>query len=411
MSRMRLASVIALVSVLAIAVAAAAALASSATAKKQAALAPIVIGMINQENSPAGSFPEQSQASKAAVDYINKELNGFKGHKIKLVLCTTVGTPESATTCANKLAALKPKPLVITSGTDFGTVASMPILQAAGIPYVGGVPLLAPELTSTNAFFFIGGSAAAFPAQAVYLARDIKAKKVNIIYTDNAAGLAAAGVFGKNIMVTLGMDANNIKLIPEKADAADFAPSMTAAKANNPDAIMILFAAQGCSRAMQAKQSLGVKAAMFYPGSCADKTVIAAGGAGAEGAYFNSETRLFSDTSSKEVVLYRAKLAKYGGKNPVYSMYSQATFAAMLNMYQLFDEIGYAKLNSKSLVARLKKTVNHHNFMSYPYSCNGKRSPFPSVCNAHVRMVQYTGGKFKDVGGKWISGATLIKFG
>jgi ABC-type branched-subunit amino acid transport system substrate-binding protein len=94
---------------------------------------------------------------------------------------------------------------------------------------------------------------------------------------------------------------------------------MTAANANNPDAIMILFAAQGCSRAMQAKQSLGVKAAMFYPGSCMDKSVLAAGGAGADGAFFNSETRLFSDFSSKEVVLYRAKLAKYAGKRQIVS--------------------------------------------------------------------------------------------
>jgi branched-chain amino acid transport system substrate-binding protein len=409
MPRRHVVFTIVLASLLAVAVASSAALALPSGAKKRAALAPIVIGMINQENTPAGSFPENSQAAKAAVAYIDKELNGFEGHPLKLVLCTTVGTPESATTCANKLAAMKP--LFITSGVDFGTVASMPILQAAGIPYIGGVPLLAPELTSPNAYFFIGGSAAAFPAEAVYLARDLKAKKVNIIYTDNAAGAAAAGVFGKNIMVTLGMDANNIKLIPEKADAADFTPSMTAANANSPDAILILFAAQGCSRAMQAKQSLGVKAKMFYPGSCADKTVLAAGGAGANGAYFNSETRLFTDTSSKEVVLYRAKLAKYGGKNPVYSNFSQDSFAAIMNTYELFKEIGYAKLNSKSLVAKLKSTVNHHNFMGFPYSCNGKRSPFPSVCNAHVRMVQYQDGKFKDVAGKWISGATLIKFG
>lgn len=404
MPRRRRVFIIVLASLLAVAAASSAAFAVPSAAKKT--LAPIVIGMINQENSPAGSFPEQSQATKAAVAYINKELNGLQGHKIKLVLCTTVGTPESSTTCANKLVALKP--LLVTSGTDFGTVASMPILQAAGVPYIGGVPLLAPELTSTNAFFFVGGSAAAFPGEAVYLAQDAKAKKVNIIYTDNAAGLAAASTFGKNIMVNLGMNADNIKLIPEAADAADFTPSMTAANSNNPDAIMILFAAQGCSRAMQAKQSLGVKAMMVYPGSCADKTVIAAGGAGADGAVFNSETRLFNDTTSKEVVLYRAKMAKYAGKNAVYSNYSQDTFAAMMNMYEVFKQIGYKKLNRKSLVAKFKSAVNHHNFMSHPYTCDGKQSPFPSVCNAYVRIVQYKDGKFKDLAGKWISGATLI---
>jgi branched-chain amino acid transport system substrate-binding protein len=406
MPRKRRISIV-LASLLLMAAAASAALAVPSAAKK--APAPIVIGMINQENTPAGSFPENSQAAKAAVAYIDNELGGFQGHKLKLVLCTTLGTPESSTTCANKLIAQKP--LFITSGVDFGTVASMPILQAAGIPYIGGVPLLAPELTSTNAYFFIGGSAAAFPGEAVFLARDVKAQKVNILYTDNAAGLAAAGVFGKNIMVTLGMSADSIKLIPAPADAADFTPYVTAANANNPDAIMVLFAAQGCSRVMQAKQSLGVKAAMYYPGSCADSTVLSAGGAGADGAYFNSETLLFNATANKAVALYRAKLAKYGGKNPVYSNFSQDSFAAIMNIYQLFKEIGYAKLNSQSLVAALKQAVGHPNFMGHAYTCDGKQSPFPSVCNAYVRIVQYKGGAFHDVGKKWISGATLIKFG
>src|SRR5215471_14322278 len=111
MSRRRLAFTIVLVS-LATAAAAAVSLAAHSVAKR-----PIVIGMINQQNSPAGSFPENYQGASAAVQYLNDKYGGFDGHQLKLVLCTTVGTPESSTTCANKLVALKP--LVITSGVDF----------------------------------------------------------------------------------------------------------------------------------------------------------------------------------------------------------------------------------------------------------------------------------------------------
>ena len=399
MSRRRLAITIVLASIATVA-AATASLAAHSVAKR-----PIVIGMINQQNSPAGSFPENYQGASAAVQYLNDK-GGFDGHQLKLVLCTTVGTPESSTTCANKLVALKP--LVITSGVDFGTSASMPILQSAGIPYIGGVPLLAPELTSTNAFFFIGGSAAAFPGEDVYLAKDAKAQKVSILYTDNAAGLAAATSFGKNILVKLGLNADNVKLIPAPADAADFTPYVTAANANSPDAIMVLFAAQGCSRVMQAKQSLGVTAAMYYPGSCADDTVLKAGGAGANGGYFNSETLLFNDTQNAAVRLYRAAMAKYIGKSAIYSNFSQDDFAAIMNLYAQFKKIGYAKLTPASLVTAMKASVNTPSFMTHSYTCDGKQSPFPSVCNAYVRLVQYKNGSFVDVGGKWYSGATLI---
>ena len=128
----------------------------------------------------------------------------MQGHKIKLVLCTTLGTPESSTTCANKLVALKP--LLVTSGTDFGTVASMPILQAAGVPYIGGVPLPGARADLDQRLLLRRRQRGRLPRRGRYLAQDAKAKKVSIIYTDNAAGLAAASTFGKNIMVTLGMD-------------------------------------------------------------------------------------------------------------------------------------------------------------------------------------------------------------
>jgi ABC-type branched-subunit amino acid transport system substrate-binding protein len=387
-----------------VAVAASAAF-SGGSADKQ-----LVIGMINQENTPAGSFPQMSQSERAAVAYVNNELMKGSGYQLKLDVCTTVGTPESSGACANRL--IEQKPIAVSIGIDFGTVASVPALTKAGIPMVGGVPLLPPEYGSTNAYFFTAGSAGAFPAQDRYIALNKKDKKVNIIYTDNAAGLAAAGVFGKNILVKLGLNPDDIKLVPEAADAADFTPSVTAAAANHPDAIMVLFAAQGCSRVMQAKQALGITGIDFwYPGSCADQAVIKAGGAGAQDAYFNSETLLYNDTSDKDVRTYLTKLKQYGGKNAVVSNFSQSAFQSVMDIYQLFKEIGYSKVTSQSLVTKLKTVRNHTNFMAYPYSCNGKRTPFPSVCNAHNRIVQYKDGAYHDVLNGWITGGPLIKLG
>jgi branched-chain amino acid transport system substrate-binding protein len=369
--------------------------------------APITIGMINEENTPAGSFPEIREAEKAAVDYVNKELGGVNGHPYKLVTCITDVTPASSASCANKM--IDEKVLVVTSGIDFGTSGSLPILEKAGIPYIGGDPLLVPELTSKNALFFAGGTPGAFLSQDAYIGKELKAKKVSIIYTDNPAGLAAATTFSQKPLEKAGVPASGIKLVAAPADATDFTPAVAQANASSPDIMMVLFAAQGCSRIMQAKQSLGVTAKMIYPGSCIGQPVIKAGGAGANGAYFNSEWKLYNDLSDPEVALYQQKLKKYQPSSEA-SGYSQLGFQTIMNLTTVLKTMGDpATLKPQDVFAKLKTQVNQPNFMADNYSCDGSPIPaFASVCNMNDRIVQYNNGKFTDVLGKWISGADLF---
>ncbi|MCH2409153.1 MAG: hypothetical protein MK190_08280, partial [Acidimicrobiales bacterium] len=48
-------------------------------------LDPVLVGLINMENSPAGSFPEARVAIEAAADWVNSELGGINGRPIELV--------------------------------------------------------------------------------------------------------------------------------------------------------------------------------------------------------------------------------------------------------------------------------------------------------------------------------------
>ena len=360
---------------------------------------PIKIGMINQENTPAGSFPEIRQAVESAVEYVNGQ-GGVKGRPLQLETCITQGTPEGSSACAEKFAASKP--VLVMPGIDFGSAASLPILQRAGLPYVGGVPLLPPELTAENSYTFVGGSSSAFPSQSVYLAKELKVKKVNILYTDNPAGAQAAKAFGADVLAANGV--SDVSLIPEKADAADFTASVTKAAQGKPDAIMVLFAAQGCSRIMQAKQAVGVQAKMFYPGSCADESVLAAGGAGANGAYFNEETVLYS-SDDPQVKIYRDALAKHA-PDAKKSGFSQTGFGALMNVSALLKDIP-GDITSASLVTALGGTNRQANFMAHPYTCDRKQVPgLPAVCNAFSRIVQYDNGQLTDKLGMWINGFT-----
>ena len=373
----------------------------------QASGEPIVIGMINQEDTPAGSFPEIRIAVQSAVEYVNQELGGVDGRPLQVETCTTVGTPESSQTCANEL--VEKGVVLVTSGIDFGSAASLPILEQNDLLYVGGVPLLTPELTAPNSYMFIGGSVGAFPGQSVYLGENLGAKMVNIIYTDNDAGLAAATTFGKDVLEQVGVE--EVNLIPEKADATDFTASVSSAANGNPDAVMVLFTAAGCGNIMKARASLGISddIKFFYPGSCSDQAVIEAGGAGAEDAFFNEEFILFNDKEDEQVRIYRDKLEQYGEGEPKYSGFSQTGFSAIMNLKDIFEAVGVDDLNTASIRSFLDGTQEQANFMSHPYTCDGKQVPgIRAVCNANVRIVQYVDGEFTDQLGEWVTGADRL---
>lgn len=366
---------------------------------------PIVLGMINQENAPIGSFPELREGAQAAVRYVNRDLRGVGGRPLRLEVCTTAGTPESSQACANRL--LAKQPLAVLGGIDLGAAASLPILAGAGIPYVGGAPTLAEELTSPASYMLTGGTAADLLAEVSYITDTLQARKVAILHVDLPGVLDAAVSAARLILRAKGV--RDVTVVSEKADAADFAPAVNAAAAGKPDATIVVFPAQGCSRVMQARQALGLGGATFYPSACASAGVVDAAGGGGEGAYFASGY-LPSSSADTDVALYRAKLKQYAAKAATPSLLSQTGFSVVVDVHALLTEAGGGTVTSAGLTAALKATRDHPSFMSHPYSCDGKQVPLATaVCNPNVRILQYRGGRFEDVVGDWVSGVGLVK--
>lgn len=364
----------------------------------------IPLGMINMENSPLGSFPEVRQAAQAAVSYVNRELGGARGRRLRLDVCTTTGTPESSQACANRL--LQKKPVAVIGGVDFGSSQSLSILEQAHVPYVGGSPTLPDELLSPDAFMFSGGTAAELLAEAGYFTDTLHARRVSLLYVDLPGLLDRATSIAKEILQKKGV--TDVRLGTEKADAADFTPALSSADQGHPDAIAALFPAQGCSRVMQATQALGIKAKMFYPGACAEQTVVDAAGHGAEGAYFATGYLPFTSADG-DVATYRAKMRTYAGRDAKASVLSQAGFSVVMNLHRLLGEID-GPPTPASLVTRLRATRDQPSFMGHPYTCDGARVPLLSaVCSAEVRILQYRDGRFEDLAGDWVNGTDLIK--
>lgn len=357
----------------------------------------IVLGMINQEDAPVGSFPEAREAAQAAVAHVNEDLGGVNGRPLRLEVCRTNGSPESSAACANSL--LEKKPVAVVGGVDLGAAASLPVFEKAGIPYVGGTPALGEELTSGAAWMLAGGVVGDLLGMAEYALGTLKVKKVGALYVDLPGVLTTVIAAAEVVLRTKGV--TDVKLVAASADAADFAPPLKAATAGNPDAVIVLFPAQTCARIMAAARSLKVTAKLFYTSACASQAVVEAAGPAAENAYFASGYLPFDDPSP-EVATWRseAKVSKP-------SALSQAGFAVVMDTYSLLKD---GADTPAAVTAELRATLERPGFMAHPYTCDRKQvSLLAAVCNANVRLLQYKGGKFADLTGTWVNGSALVK--
>jgi branched-chain amino acid transport system substrate-binding protein len=366
---------------------------------------PITFGMINMEGSPIGSFPELRRAAEAAVRYVNEELGGVHNHPIRLETCVTDGTSPRSQACAQQL--LAKDPLLVLGGVDLAAGVPVLIFGERGIPYVGATPTLGEELTSPGSYMVAGGAAADLLAMAQYVTGELKARKVSVVHVDLPGLLSSAVEGARRVMAKRGV--TDLRIVAEKADAADFTPALNAAAANDPDVILAVFGSQGCARIMQAKQALGLRARMFYPSSCAGESVLQAAGSGAEGAYLASGFVPYSEESDPEVALYLDRLARYGdGGRP--SVLSQAGFSLVVTVHRLLSGLDEASLTSPAVGAALARARNQPGFMSHSFTCDGNQVLFlRAMCNPWARILQFRSGRLHDVGGDWVSGAGLLE--
>ncbi|MCZ7528798.1 MAG: ABC transporter substrate-binding protein [Acidimicrobiia bacterium] len=366
---------------------------------------PILVGFVNLEESPVASFPEAREAALAAADYVNEELGGVGGRPLELVVCTTTGLPEASEKCANEL--VEKGVVLVTAGADLGTAVSLPILEAAGIPFVGTAAVNLTEYSAPNSYLFVGGSLVEWLAQDRFVAETLQAKKVAMLHADIPEGALAATTFGKDILTELGV--TDVTLVPEDQNAPDFTPALSIVADGDPDAVMVMLAGQACVGVMQAKEALGLEMPFLYSGGCSAAAILEAGGSGAEGDYFSTEMTYYEDTSDEDVAVFREKLDQYGPDEPTLSLLAQIGFSNVMNLWELLNGIDADAVSPESVVTALQATKDQHNFMAHPYTCDRQQVALtPAVCDTHALIYRYEGGAMVDVGGGWISGTDLL---
>ena len=223
----------------------------------------IPIGFFAPITGPAAA---DGESARNAVLLGLKEVNdagGIGGKKINLMIYDDRLNPQEAVAIANKLIE-KDKVVGVVSGAYSGpTRVTAPIFQKAGIPMVAGYAVH-PDVTwdpkekKPNDFCFRNGFLGEIEgaAAAEFAVKNLKAKKIALIFMDNDFGKAISSGFAERaekLGATI-LTKQMYKFPGEK----DFRPFLTRIKEGSPD---VIFAAgyynEAASIVRQAKE-LGI---------------------------------------------------------------------------------------------------------------------------------------------------------
>ncbi|MCU1369010.1 MAG: amino acid/amide transporter substrate-binding protein family [Ilumatobacteraceae bacterium] len=360
---------------------------------------PIELGMINQENTAAGSYPELSQAVMAATEFINDELGGVDGRPIEVDVCNTEFSAEGSTSCGQKYVEAK-VPAVLGGIDVFGN--GIETLADNGIPYIGGIPISFQSVRSPNSFQWSGGTWGAAVAFSWYATEELDAEKVSIVYGDFGS-IKDSAEDAEAVIEAHGAEA---QLVPYPIMATDISSALNAAAASKPDAMLILAADAGCKAGFDGVAALGLDIDTFYVGACAAPSITnEAGTEKTDGAIFNVEGPVGRKPPNPDFVLYSAVIEKYGdGLDPVGA--GTVSFRSLMNLYVVLDELD-GDITPEAITAALQAKVDAPSFSGHPYTCDGEQYPgLPAMCSPQQILAQMDDGTLSQLG-DWIDVGTI----
>lgn len=245
---------------------------------------------------------------KNGIDLAIEEINakgGILGRKIEITHADSQSNPGVARAQVQK--ALDSEPYVLLGPGYSGSVkVTAPLAAEAGITQIMGGE--AAELTRAgNKFLFRTsfGQQSSMPKVAKYIAEDLKAKTVAVVWVNNDFGKG-----GRDVIVD-EFNKRGVKVVADlstEAGQADFAADVAKLKAANPDAIFAYLNEEESARILKELQRQGVTAPRVGETTLIGQKVVELAGDAANGA--RGHVGLTTDAPVELVKAFRDKFVK-----------------------------------------------------------------------------------------------------
>jgi branched-chain amino acid transport system substrate-binding protein len=363
---------------------------------------PIKIGFLNQ-GAGANAYPDFGAGGVAAAKQINDD-GGIGGRPVDLVTCDTDGTPASSVKCANQF--VSDKVVAVQQGIDVSSDSALPILEEAGIPFVGHAQFGVAQVNSPGAFFFGAASGTYQAVPLVTLKEKFDVTSVAYVVVDVPASRAIAAATLQPAAKSLGIDA---KAVYYPASSPNFSATFASAAASKPDAVLIVASEPDCTALVAAGRSLGYKGKIFA-GSCS--SFIKADPVSAEGVltdtdmYLPDDTEKTPDLAKKQTQTYVDAMKGQPAKNV--NAFSQMSFSSTMDLASVIEKID-GEVTPAALTKALSSISGETSFMGQQITCDGKQWPnATSVCAKGLLVYEVKDGKRRLLSDGFVDASSYV---
>jgi branched-chain amino acid transport system substrate-binding protein len=271
---------------------------------------PIVVGSIQTDESPAGQFPDIIDGAEACFEAINST-GGIDGRPIEFQRCNDSADAVQGESCARDL--IDAGAVAVLGGICFSCFSApiVDVLGEAGIPYVGGLPVLPPEYEQENflAITNAGGSAALY-SNAAYIMQTAEENGVDAVVVEIYAAVGAAdptleqqiNALGGTYKKSIGFDPASADLASVAQQAIDEDPTFISVQTDGPNTVKLV----------TNLRSQGYEGDIVILGTAADPESIEGMGDAGEGVYVAAYFPNLGTESTPDAVKFQADMEAVG---------------------------------------------------------------------------------------------------
>ncbi len=210
-----------------------------------------------------------------AVEEINRK-GGILGRSLESFVMDTQTDPPTSVAVIRR--AINDRPFAIM-GTVYSssTVANMDIARQAGIPQISGSEsVMVVQKGNPNIFLTSFSQQVGFAKLVRWVAEDLKADKIALVYVNNAFGRGGREMFTKFLK---DRGKSLVADISTEVQQADFTAELTQVRASGATHLMIYSHEEENARLMIQLRKLGMKVEPVGDNLCAQTTINAGGDA------------------------------------------------------------------------------------------------------------------------------------
>lgn len=219
--------------------------------------APITVMTVYPDQSQGSNYPGVPVVAQSYADAVNAK-GGIGGRPLKVLTCNDKNDGSLSATCARK--AVSEKAVAVLGSFSVGSGQILPILQAAGIPWLGAFALDPAEYSNPFSFPILGGPVS-FLATGVLAGADPACAKTQVLNFDIPA---AAGLLP---FIKQGFESSKKSIgatVKVPLTTTDF--SSIAAAAKDADCVITSLPDKFIQAYLAKAQTLGVKQKVYAPG-------------------------------------------------------------------------------------------------------------------------------------------------